>query len=43
MRGGRGDFIVRAGESVVWDKQRMGGFPDEGEVVEDLKDLAAGS
>jgi hypothetical protein len=39
-RGGRGDFIVTAGETVVWDKRNMGGqFPDEDEVVDELRAL----
>ncbi len=38
--GGRGDFIVTAGQSVIWDKRNMGGgFPDEGAMVEALRKI----
>lgn len=33
IRGGRGDFIVTASGNVVWDKKKMGGFPDETAVI----------
>lgn len=40
--GGRGDFIVIADGNKVWDKRRMGDdFPEEGFVVERLRELAA--
>jgi predicted Rdx family selenoprotein len=40
VKGGRGDFVVKAGDQVVWDKKTMGGvFPDERVVVEALRRL----
>lgn len=40
IKGGRGDFIVKAAGSVLWDKHKMGNqFPDESEVVEALRRL----
>jgi predicted Rdx family selenoprotein len=40
MKGGRGDFIVTADGTVIWDKKSMGGvFPDESAVVQALRRL----
>ena len=41
VRGGRGDFIVKADETVLWDKRVTGGFPDDGRIVETLRSLAS--
>lgn len=39
LKGGRGDFIVKRDGVVVWDKKQMGNaFPDEEDVVDDLRD-----
>jgi predicted Rdx family selenoprotein len=40
VKGGRGDFIVKAGGQVVWDKKKMGDeFPDERVVIDALRGL----
>lgn len=36
VRGGRGDFIVRADGDVVWNKKLTGRFPDEAALVDEL-------
>jgi predicted Rdx family selenoprotein len=41
VRGGRGDFIVTAGETVLWDKKAQGGFPDDGRIVAELQALGS--
>ena len=41
VKGGRGDFIVTADGSVVWNKKKQGDqFPDEARVVEALRRMA---
>ncbi len=37
IKGGRGDFIVTGAGTVAWDKKKMGGFPDEGAMIEALR------
>ena len=38
IKGGRGDFIVKADAAVLWDKKKMGGdFPDEHAMVEAVR------
>jgi predicted Rdx family selenoprotein len=38
IRGGRGDFIVTASGTVIWDKKKMGGvFPDETAMITALR------
>jgi predicted Rdx family selenoprotein len=39
VRGGRGDFIVTADGAVLWDKKRTGTFPDDGRIVDQLREL----
>ena len=41
VRGGRGDFIVQADGSVLWDKKVRGGFPDDRAIVAELRARAA--
>ncbi|PIW26961.1 MAG: selenoprotein [Rhodospirillales bacterium CG15_BIG_FIL_POST_REV_8_21_14_020_66_15] len=36
-----GRFIVRVGETVVWDRKRDGGFPDIKVLKQRVRDLAA--
>lgn len=40
VRGGRGDFIVTADSTLLWDKRVRGGFPDDGRIVAELRALA---
>ncbi len=38
IKGGRGDFIVTASGTVIWDKKKMGGvFPDESAMIAALR------
>ena len=38
LKGGRGDFIVKADERELWNKKRMGDeFPEEEAIVSALK------
>jgi hypothetical protein len=38
LKGGRGDFVVKRGGEVLWDKKRMGDqFPDEEDVIDALR------
>jgi len=34
--GGRGDFIVTAGERTLWNKKRDGGYPPHATIIEQL-------
>lgn len=36
-----GRFIVRVGDTVVWDRKRDGGFPDIKELKQRVRDVAA--
>jgi predicted Rdx family selenoprotein len=36
VRGGRGDFIVVADGETLWDKKKMGGFPDDAAIAAQL-------
>lgn len=36
-----GRFIVKVGDTVVWDRKRHGGFPDIKELKQRVRDVAA--
>lgn len=40
VRGGRGDFIVTADTTLLWDKKVRGAFPDDARIVQELRALA---
>jgi predicted Rdx family selenoprotein len=34
--GGRGDFIVKNGGQLLWDKKQIGDFPEDAVIVREL-------
>ena len=36
VEGSRGDFIVKFGDTVLWDKQATGTFPSAQHILEEL-------
>ena len=40
VRGGRGDFIVTADSTLLWDKKARGTFPDDARIVQELRALS---